>query len=184
MSLGKGGGVTNVSICFLPCGVSYCNLEHCSVIFYLSCSLYLFLLLLYFNEFSIWCVVCEPTNHFIFQILKSIPYVCVLFQRLSLLWWCFFRQLIRSGYSPSESLPWHTRMSTLRTSAYGTLQWRPIMCHGGPRVCRFSLRPITTPADFTNDHIRCNDRSEWKPAYTRPSMAKIGHPWYIAITLM
>ena len=56
-----------------------------------------------------------------------------------------------------------------------------------------SLQPITTPADFINDHIfksekreliseisRCNDRLEWKPAYTRPSMAKIGHPWFTA----
>ena len=32
-------------------------------------------------------------------------------------------------------------------------QWCPIMCHGWPRVCRFSLQPITTPSDFTNDHI-------------------------------
>ena len=29
----------------------------------------------------------------------------------------------------------------------------PIMCHGGPRVRRFSFQPITTPADFTNEHI-------------------------------
>ena len=44
-------------------------------------------------------------------------------------------------------------LSTCAPSPFPVMQWCPIMCHGGPRVCRFSLQPITTPADFTNDHI-------------------------------
>ena len=34
----------------------------------------------------------------------------------------------------------------------GLSQRGPIMCHGGPRVSRLSFQPISTPADFTNEH--------------------------------
>ena len=63
----------------------------------------------------------------------------------------------------------------------------PIMFHGGPRVCRFSFQPITATSWFhqlvpsslvegvlISEVSRCSDWLEWKPAYSRPSMA---HYW-------
>ena len=79
---------------------------------------------------------------------------------------------------------------------YGALgltlaQGCPIMCIGGPRVCRFSFQPMTTPADFTDQHT-FNQRGGnnlmksvgvligWSVNLHTlgPPWHMIGHPWF------
>ena len=44
----------------------------------------------------------------------------------------------------------HKSKEVILTFCNTIVQGHPIMCHGGPRVRRFSFQPIATPADSIN----------------------------------
>ena len=60
---------------------------------------------------------------------------------------CFFIYIQIWQPSPMFAVFCFKALYLWNWASHALKQWCPIMCHGGPRVCRFSFQPITTPTD-------------------------------------